>query len=254
MNLKEIIKYILISMIQGFTEPLPISSSGHMIIFRNMLNIKNQDLTLEIFLNFASTCAICMFLFTKRIYIKDVFNKQLIFKLIIATIPAVILGFCFKEKIEAFILNNKYIGVTLLITSTLLLISFFLINKFKTNNINYFNSLNLGLAQSIALVPGISRMGTVLTCGISQGINYKKVLDFSNLLYLIVSCGSLVLAIPDLLKIDIKLIPYYIISFIVTFIFTYLSIRWFYNIISKKSLFFFFLYTLSFGIFLLIKG
>ena len=99
MKVKELIKYILVSMIQGFTEPLPISSSGHMIIVRNFLNIKNQDLTLEIFLNFASTLAIALFLFTRRIYIKDLFNKSLIIKLIIASIPAVIIGFIFKDEI-----------------------------------------------------------------------------------------------------------------------------------------------------------
>jgi undecaprenyl-diphosphatase len=251
MKVKELIKYILVSMIQGFTEPLPISSSGHMIIVRNFLNIKNQDLTLEIFLNFASTLAIALFLFTRRIYIKDLFNKSLIIKLIIASIPAVIIGFIFKDKIETFILNNKYIGFTLLITSVLLLTSFFLINKYHTNNITYLNSFKLGLAQSVALMPGISRMGCVMTAGITQGINFKKVLDFSNLLYLIISVGSLVLAIPDLINIDLHLIPYYLISFLVTFVFTYLSVQWFYNIISKNSLLIFFFYTLILGTILL---
>lgn len=254
MHLKELLKYILISMVQGFTEPLPISSSGHMVVVRNLFNIKNQDLTLEIFLNFASTLAICLFLLTKRIYIKDIFNKSLIIKLIVASIPAIIIGFCFKDKIEGFILNNKYIGMTLLITSCLLFISFLLINKYKSNNITIFNSLNLGLAQSVALMPGISRMGCVLTSGIAQGINYKKVLDFSNLLYLVISFGSIILALPDLISLDFKLIPYYLISFLVTFICTYFSIRWFYGIISKNSLLVFFFYTLIFGSILYILG
>ena len=123
-----------------------------------------------------------------------------------------------------------------------------------TNNITIFNSLNLGLAQSVALMPGISRMGCVLTSGIAQGINYKKVLDFSNLLYLVISFGSIILALPDLISLDFKLIPYYLISFLVTFICTYFSIRWFYGIISKNSLLYFFFYTLIFGSILYILG
>ena len=124
MNIKTLLKYILLSLVQGFTEPLPISSSGHMIITRNLLNIDNQDLTLEIFLNFASMLAIFIYMFTKRIHLKVILkNPNLITKLIIASIPCIIIGILFKDRIEQISINSKFIGITLLITTILLFLS-----------------------------------------------------------------------------------------------------------------------------------
>ena len=79
MNLKELLKYVIISLVQGFTEPLPISSSGHMIITKQLFGFKDTDLTLEIFLNFASMIAIFLFMFTKRLNFKDtLFNTSIL--------------------------------------------------------------------------------------------------------------------------------------------------------------------------------
>ncbi len=255
MRLKELLKYVIVSLIQGFTEPLPISSSGHMLITKNLLKIDSSDLTLEILLNFSSMLAIFIFMFTKRISFKETFfNLSLIKKIIIASIPTIIIGFFVKTYLEQKTLSIFYIGLSLLITTIFLLISHYFIDKTKSQDITYFNALSLGFSQSIALIPGISRMGTVMTAGLIGGINIKKVLDFSFLMYLVVSLGSFILSIPDLLNIDPTLIIYYVISFIVTFITTYFSIRWFYNIINKKSLLGFSIYTLIVGIILLILG
>lgn len=255
MNIKTLLKYILLSLVQGFTEPLPISSSGHMIITRNLLNIDNQDLTLEIFLNFASMLAIFIYMFTKRIHLKVILkNPNLITKLIIASIPCIIIGILFKDKIEQISINSKFIGITLLITTILLFLSSLNFPKCSIDSITNIDSLKLGIAQSIALVPGISRMGTVLSTGIFLKLNIRTILDFSFLMYLIVSIGSFILTIPNLFLIDSSLLLYYFISFIVTFIFTYFSITWFYNIINKKSLMGFSIYTLILGIILIILG
>lgn len=255
MHFKELLKYIIISLIQGFTEPLPISSSGHMLITKNFLKIDSNDLTLEIFLNFASMIAIFLFMFTKRLSFKETFfNLSLIKKLIIASIPTIIIGFFVKSYLEKTILSTFYISISLLVTSLLLICSSCLIDKTKINTINNFNALSLGFSQSIALIPGISRMGTVMTSGLISGIKIQKILDFSFLMYLIVSTGSFVLSIPNIIMIDSTLLVYYLISFFVTFITTYFSIRWFYNIISRKSLIGFSIYTLLLGIIILILG
>ena len=253
--MKELLKYLLISLVQGFTEPLPISSSGHMLITKNLLGIKSSDLTFEIFLNFSSMLAIFLFMFTKRISFKEtIFNISLIKKLIIASIPTFIIGFFVKSYIEKTSLSIFYIGLSLLITTIFLLISSYFITRNKNQDLSNFNALSLGFSQSIALIPGISRMGTVMTCGLISGINIKKVLDFSFLMYLIVSFGSLVLSIPNLANLNKSVLPYYIVSFVVTFITTFFSIRWFYNIISQKSLIGFSIYTFILGLLLIILG
>ena len=255
MNLKELLKYVIISLVQGFTEPLPISSSGHMIITKQLFGFKDTDLTLEIFLNFASMIAIFLFMFTTRLSFKDTFfNTSIIKKLIIASIPAIIIGFFLKSSIEKTTMSLFYIGISLLITTILLLISSYFIKKATSNDINYFNALSLGFSQSVALIPGISRMGTVMTCGLISGINIRKVLDFSFLMYLVVSMGSFMLSIPNIVNINKTLIPYYLVSFIVTFIVTYFSINWFYNIINKNSILVFSIYTLILGIILIFIG
>lgn len=255
MNMKELIKYVIISLVQGFTEPLPISSSGHMLITKNLLSIESNDLTLEIFLNFSSMLAILIFMFTKRLNLKEtITNISLIGKIILASIPTIIIGFFVKNYIESTSLSIFYIGISLLITTIFLLISSYFINRSKVQEINSFNALSLGFSQSVALIPGISRMGTVMTCGLISGINIKKILDFSFLMYLVVSMGSLVLSIPNLINLNKELLLYYSISFIITFITTYFSINWFYNIINKNSLIGFGIYTFLLGIVLVIIG
>lgn len=255
MNMKELIKYVIISLVQGFTEPLPISSSGHMLITKNLLSIESNDLTLEIFLNFSSMLAILIFMFTKRLNLKEtITNISLIGKIILASIPTVIIGFFVKNYIENTSLSIFYIGISLLITTIFLLISSYFINRSKVQEINAFNALSLGFSQSVALIPGISRMGTVMTCGLISGINIKKILDFSFLMYLVVSMGSLVLSMPNLINLNKELLLYYSISFIITFITTYFSINWFYNIINKNSLIGFGIYTFLLGIVLIIIG
>ncbi len=255
MNMKELIKYVIISLVQGFTEPLPISSSGHMLITKNLLSIESNDLTLEIFLNFSSMLAILIFMFTKRLNLKEtITNISLIGKIILASIPTIIIGFFVKNYIESTSLSIFYIGISLLITTIFLLISSYFINRSKVQEINAFNALSLGFSQSVALIPGISRMGTVMTCGLISGINIKNILDFSFLMYLVVSMGSLVLSMPNLINLNKELLLYYSISFIITFITTYFSINWFYNIINKNSLIGFGIYTFLLGIVLVIIG
>lgn len=255
MNMKELIKYIIISLVQGFTEPLPISSSGHMLITKNLLGVESNDLTLEIFLNFSSMLAILFFMFTKRLNFKEtITNISLLGKIIIASIPTIIIGFFVKNYIENTSLSIFYIGISLLVTTIFLFISSYFINRTKILEINSFDALSLGFSQSVALIPGISRMGTVMTCGLISGINIKKILDFSFLMYLVVSSGSLVLSIPNLLNLNKDLLLYYSISFLVTMVTTYFSINWFYNIINKKSLIGFGVYTLILGIVLIKIG
>lgn len=255
MDLKTLLKYLIISLVQGFTEPLPISSSGHMKIISNLLNINNTDLTLEIFLNFASMIAIFIYIFKNRLNFKKTFlDFTLIIKVVIASIPCIIIGFFFKDYIALITLNNLFIGITLIITSILLIVSSISINKTKTSNITNKNAFFLGISQSLALIPGISRMGVVLTSGLIQKVHKRSVLDFSFLMYIIVSFGSLILSIKDLMNINYTYLFYYLISFITTFIITFFSVKWFYNIINKKTLTIFSLYTLIVGIILIILG
>lgn len=267
-----IIKFIIFGVIQGITEPLPISSSGHLVLLRYIFNTDAfDDLTFEILLNFASFLAI-FFIFRKDIinliksFFTYVFKKEkrkdkkinIDFKycllIIVGSIPAGIAGVLFKDIIEAKLSNIKILGVAFLITAIML----FLVRKLKGNkndkDISYKDAIIIGLFQMIALFPGISRSGACLVGCLARGLDRDTSLKYSFMLYLPVSIGSFVLSIPDLTNIDVTLIIPYIIGFIISAIMTYFASLWFFDVVKKGKLakFSIYLIILSFIVLFLI--
>ena len=264
----EKLKYIILGIIQGLTEPLPISSSGHLVIFKNLFNLASlNDLNFEIIVNFASFLAIS-FIYRKDIIklIKDSFNYlktkeykyyhsfKYILLIILACIPAGILGLLFKDKIDLISSNVKYIGISLLITS----LALFIVRKIdgikKDNNITYKDSFIIGLFQGIALLPGISRSGATLTGGLLRNIKKEDAVKFSFMLYLPISIASFILGIKDFTTSNSfnNLYVSYILGFIFSLFTTYFATKWFINIIKKKKLIYFSLYCLVVGLLVLI--
>lgn len=250
-----LIKYIILGLIQGFTEPLPISSSGHLKIFRYLFkdNLIN-DLTLEIFLNFSSFLAVVFFykkdikelLFNSFKYIKTKETKykksyKYIILIIISTLFPGLIGLLLKDYIEN-IFDIKLVSICLLITSLLL----FLIKDkdgYK-KEISIKDSIIIGLFESISIFPGISRSASTLTGCLNQNIDINESIKYSFMLYLPISIGTFILSLND-----IKLINnYYLISAIFTFISTYFSLKLFINIVKKKKLIYFSIYCLLIGL------
>ena len=262
------LKYIILGIIQGLTEPLPISSSGHLVIFKNLFNLDSlNDLNFEIIVNFASFLAIS-FIYRKDIIklIKDSFNYlktkeykyyhsfKYILLIILACIPAGILGLLFKNKIDLISSNVKYIGISLLITSLALFIVRKTDGKKHDNNITYKDSIIIGLFQGIALLPGISRSGSTLTGGLLRNIKKEDAVKFSFMLYLPISIASFILGIKDFTTSNNfnNLYISYILGFIFSLFTTYFATKWFINIIKKKKLIYFSIYCLVVGLLVLI--
>jgi undecaprenyl-diphosphatase len=130
----DLLKYIFLGALQGFTEPLPVSSSGHLVIAQALLDIPNMDYLLEVWLNFASLLAVIL-LFRKKILLLIVGNINFIFKkdkayknefnyavaILIGIIPAGFVGFFLKDFLSEFFLNLLSVGIALLVTGALLL-------------------------------------------------------------------------------------------------------------------------------------
>lgn len=264
----EKLKYIILGIIQGLTEPLPISSSGHLVIFKNLFKLDSlNDLNFEIIVNFASFLAIS-FIYRKDIIklIKDSFNYlktkeykyyhsfKYILLIILACIPAGILGLLFKNKIDLISSNVKYIGISLLITSLALFIVRKIDGKKHDNNITYKDSFIIGLFQGIALLPGISRSGATLTGGLLRNIKKEDAVKFSFMLYLPISIASFILGIKDFTTSNNfnNLYISYILGFIFSLFTTYFATKWFINIIKKKKLIYFSIYCLVVGLLVLI--
>lgn len=268
MTIIELLKYFFLGIIQGFTEPLPISSSGHIFILKQLINsgILN-DLNFEIIVNFGSLIAIILFykddlirliknfinyLLKKEKQYKDDFNYC--FLIIIGVIPIGIVGFLFKDQIESALNNIKIVGIAFLVTALFL----FLVRKIKgTKNdkdITIKDALFIGLIQIIAVIPGISRSGSTLIAALFRDLKREVALKYSFMLFIPISFGTIILGIKDIIEagnLNEILLPYFI-GFIVSMIVTYFTIRWFSNIVKKGNFKWFSIYCLLIGLFVLI--
>ena len=264
----EILKYIIIGFIQGITEILPISSSGHLALTFDLLNIQTiNQLDLTIYLHLASSLALIIFFFKSlKQIIKNsfqfIFKKKIEFKkdfltiifLIIASIPAAIFGFIFKPIIEIFFDNGIYVALGFLITSLILFLSSKITNN-NQSNYSLKNTLITGFFQSFSIFPGISRSGTTLFGSKIAKLNEQKGKEFTFLLLLPISIGSAFLSIfeNDFQKQFYENTIYlYIVAMIVAFIFTLISLKYFFKINLEKKYKYYSLYLFLLGLFSMI--
>lgn len=259
----KIIQYIILGIIQGFTEPIPVSSSGHLLIFKEIFNMRVlNDLNFEIIVNFGSLIAI-IFIYIKEILelfdgvLKYIKTKNKKYKnyfdyfmfIIVATIPVGILGYLFKDFIESFS-SIKAVGISLLVTAGLL----YLISKIKgkkdEKNITYKDALFVGLFQVFALIPGISRSGITLTAGMFRNLKKEVALKYSFMLYIPISLATMILGVSDFVKstsFNTLWFPY-LIGMVASTIVTYFAFKWFRNILLKEKLIYFVIYCVVVGL------
>ena len=256
-----LIKYIVLGIIQGFTEPLPISSSGHLMIFKELFKSKIlNDMNFEIIVNFGSLLAI-LYLYKNEIIdiIKDFFlylktknkkyeiNYKYSWLIVIGTIPAVIFGLFIKDFIENNF-NTKLVGLMFIITSLLLYMIKDIKGKKEKKDIKCIDALKIGLFQALALLTGISRSGATIVGAMKCDLKRETALNFSFMLYIPISIATFVLGISDLINTNKNLIIPYLISMIISSIITYYSSKLFINIMKKGKLIYFSIYCFIIGI------
>ncbi|CAM4349151.1 UDP pyrophosphate phosphatase [Bacillus manliponensis] len=257
-----ILKYLFLGLFQGFTEPIPISSSGHIVLAQHILNLEIEGFSFELLVNTASLFAVLVIYrkdlirLTKNgisyIFTKDKEAKSdffFIVYLVIATIPAGVIGVLFEDQISAYFKGVKIIGVSLLITGVGLWIIRNLRGRKNDGELTLKDAIIIGLAQACALIPGISRSGATIVAAMLLGMKQETALRFSFLLYIPVSFGGFLLSITDLANdpnLDTLMVPY-IIACIATFIMTYISLKWFMNIMAKGNLKYFSIYCFIAG-------
>lgn len=265
LNIIEFLKYLLLGLVQGVTEPLPISSSGHVIIFKELFKVTIADeLNFNIFVNFGSFIAIIIFYraFLREIIVdswKYVFKKDqsgkdgflYVIFVIIATIPAVIAGYFLKDLIDERFSSLLSVGICLFITGSLLLFISSISKYANTDKISLKTSIMMGFAQVIGLLPGISRSGSTTTLAVANRVQLEKGLRFSFMMYIPISIGSLILGIFDL-DTATTFIPGYVGAFIMSLIGTYIAINLFFKLVKKSNLKYFGFYCLSIASALLI--
>ena len=261
-----IIKMIIIGLVQGFTEPIPVSSSGHVMIVSQLLGLGDQGFTFAIITNTASLLAI-LFIYRRDIIrialhaIKFIKTKDAKYKsdfrfvcyIIIGTIPAGILGVLLNDFIAENV-SMTTIAIMLFITGLALWFIRNMRGSKGESDITVKDALIVGLGQAIALAPGISRSGATIISAIAVGIKQETALRFSFLLYIPVSVGGLILGFSDFIGEPNKaeLAVPYLSAFIATLIMSYLAMKWFMGIMKNGKLVYFTYYCVIAGVLLLI--
>lgn len=213
----DLLQAILLGILQGITEFLPVSSSGHLSLARALMG---RDLvpgiTFEIVVHFGSFCSIVVY-FRQRIadILRDLFasfslsgikrkeylynqNTRFCYIILLSMIPAMIAGFTLKDPIEQLFLNPLFVSAMLLVTGTLLFLTRFAGNL--PNEVDAKRGLLMGFAQACAILPGISRSGSTIATGLYTGINRDSVANFSFLMVLPVLAGAMLLEVLEVME------------------------------------------------------
>jgi undecaprenyl-diphosphatase len=246
------IEIFLLSLIQGITEFLPISSSSHLIIFSNFTNFENQSLAIDVSLHVGSFLAVLTY-FTKDI-INFIKNKVLFLKIFIASLPVMFVGFILVQtNLIQKIRNIEIIGWTTLIFGILLYIS----DKYKLEknidkNFNYKSALIIGLFQILSLIPGVSRSGISITAARFLNFNRFDAVKISFLLSIPTLGAVSIFGLTNLISSkDFSFSLLNLISIFFSFIFSLITINFFLKYIKKSNLYIFVVYRISLGLLLL---
>jgi undecaprenyl-diphosphatase len=266
-----ILQAFILGIIQGITEFLPISSSGHLVIMPFIFGWDipaEQIFPFDVLVQMGTLLAVIIYFWKdlSNIFIsliKGIFNKKpfsnndakLGWYLIIATIPAVIGGLLFKDVVESAFQSIVATAIFLLVTAVLLISSehFGKHNK-ELHQISWINAILIGFFQVLSIFPGISRSGSTIAGGVFQNIKREDAARFSFLMSIPVMFGAGLLSIFDLFKITNlgNFLPVLLIGFITSGIIGYLSIHWLLKFLNKHKLSVFAIYCILLSFLVLI--
>jgi undecaprenyl-diphosphatase len=256
------IEALLLGIIQGLTEFLPISSSGHLELGHALLGIKGEgNLTFVVAVHGATVLSTIVVLWDEIIKIikgassfKCNESSKYVIKLVISMIPVVIVGLLLEDKIESLFSGNiVFVGTMLLVTSALL--AFANYAKDKDKEITYKDSLIIGIAQAFAVLPGISRAGTTISAGLILGNKRSKVAEFSFLMVLVPILGANVKKIIDMSG-EVANTDFFVlgIGFVAAFVAGVLACKLMLRIVRNKSLIGFSVYCAIIGLTAILSG
>jgi len=244
---------LILGVIQGLTEFLPISSSGHLELGSYFLNVNSGDNLLFAIIVHGATALSTVVVFRKEILslatdlLQFKWNEgtKYVSKLALSMIPVGIVGVLFEAEIESFFGGKIIFVASMLLITGLLLLSTRLI-KPQNNSISFFNAFIIGLAQAVAILPGISRSGATIATSLFLGVDKEKATRFSFLMVLAPILGALLLKVKDLIG-DPSLagnigVSSLIIGFIAAFISGLAACTWMIQIVKKGKLSYFAIY------------
>lgn len=254
------IQAVILGLVQGITEFLPVSSSGHLVFFQKIFEIESHTMTFDIILHLGTLVAVFI------VYWNDIYSilkkplQRTTYLIIAGTIPTVIIALLFSDIIDSAFQTGKILGVTFLITAVILYITdrYFKGNtKKKLTNMSFLDAIIVGVLQGAATLPGISRSGMTIAGSLSRGVNKENAAKFSFLLSIIAILGALVLELKDLGSAPVSAAAsaggvQMAVGFIVAAVSGYLAIKFMLKILNKGNLRFFAYYVGALGIYTLL--
>lgn len=272
-----IIEAILLGLVQGLTEFLPVSSSGHLVLLQSFMGLADTNFAFTLMLHLGTFLAVVIAYFdsVKNMIIeffkmlfdlitfkgphleKSKYRKYIIY-IIIGSIPAGIVGVLFDDYFEAIFANVTVVAFTLLITGGILIGAEYLMqrgkNKKEIENLGYWNALSVGVFQMCAIMPGVSRSGSTIFAGLLSGLKREDAVEFAFLLSLPASLGSLLLNLNDVAHMTqaISWLPVGI-GFFVSMVVGYFSIRLLNAMVKKGSLVPFAIYCFAIGVIVILN-
>ena len=241
--MNELINYIILGIIQGLTEFFPVSSSGHLVLFQDYLKITNEGASAEIIAHFGTLFSILLFYrssFFSSINEDDFFNIKTIKLLVISTIPAIIFGLILD--FEQFF-NYSFVQYSLMANGFLIIFMSLLKNSFSFD-LNLKSALLLGLFQSVAILPGISRSGMVISSALMLGLNKEKSIQYCFFMVVPIIILSIVYELLFSSGFEAINIVDGIGLFVSSFIFGYLSLYFLVQFLKKFDFWWFGLYCI----------
>ena len=253
----ELLKIIILAVVQGITEFFPISSSGHLVLLQNIFNLNPPGITLEVFLHTGTLLAVLVVFRKEIIKLAQGFfhslglisgkngYEKLAWLVIVANIPAGIIGILFKENIEVIFGSVKLVLVFLIVTGLYLFAGkFFKTEDIEIKNLSFLRSVIIGISQMVAILPGISRSGATITTGMFLKMRREDAAKFSFLIMLPAVAGATLLELKNLGGVSGIMIVGMLISFFVG----YISLKVLLKMITSYKFHYFAYYCIVVGV------
>lgn len=264
---------LILGIVQGLTEFLPVSSSGHLTILSNLFGLEGEsNLTMIVVLHVATVLSTLVILWNEVVWIfKDLFTKQswksysglnegtqYAINILISMIPVGIVGFFFKDAVEEIFGSGLLIvGIMLLVTAALLAFSYYAKPR-QRERISPLHAFIIGIGQAVAVMPGLSRSGTTIATGLLLGNKKEKMAQFSFLMVIPPVLGEALLDVKDIAEQGFSTAMSgisagtMIVGFLAAFITGCLACKWMINVVKRGKLIWFAVYCVIVGLFAII--
>ena len=251
-----ILEALLLGIVQGLTEFLPVSSSGHLQIFKEILGVEiAENVTFDVTLHAATVLSTIVVMWGEVSHLlRGLFSRHFnaeqryILKILLSMIPAGVVGLLFADQIEALFASLTVVGVMLLVTALLLAFAYYAKPRQK-EDISWRDAFLIGCAQALATLPGLSRSGSTIATGLLLGNKKESVAHFSFLMVIPVIGGKMLLDIlsGEMSSLDVGTWPL-LVGFLAAFLSGALACKFMINIVKRGKLIWFALYCAAAGL------